>query len=145
LRVFLQRPAHSGFSLIELLLVVVIIGILAAVALPSYRSNVLAAGRAEGKSLLLQVASQQQQFFSVNNSYSINAGPLSTPPVEVLISSGKLYQVSVSSCPEGEITYCFLATATPLGRQNEDACRNMSLTHTGLKGASGANAEDCWR
>jgi type IV pilus assembly protein PilE len=106
---------------------------------------VLVAGRAEAKSLLLQVASQQQQFFSANNSYSTMAGPLSTPPSQVLISPGKLYQVSVSSCPGGDIKYCFIATATPLGRQSEDLCRTITISHTGLKGASGASGEDCWR
>jgi type IV pilus assembly protein PilE len=145
LRRFLRWPAVAGFSLIELMTVVAIIGILLAAALPSYRGIVLAAGRAEGQSLLLQVASNQEQFYSANNSYSNHANPLLNPPVAALVSVNGLYQVSVAACAGGAIKNCFVATASPQGRQTEDVCMSLTISNTGLKGASRASVSDCWR
>jgi len=145
LRRTLCWSAVAGFSLIELMVVVAIISILLAVALPSYRNSVLAAGRAEGQSLLLQVASNQEQFYSANNSYSSNANPLSNPPVGTVVSVNGLYRVSVAACAGGNTKNCFLATANPQGRQTEDVCTSLTISSTGLKGASGASVADCWR
>jgi len=145
LRSFLRGPVVAGFSLSELMIVLAILGILLAVALPSYRHSVLAAGRSEGQSLLLQVASNQEQFYSANNSYSSNASPLSNPPVAALISLNGLYRVSVAACADGNIKNCFLATANPQSRQTEDVCISLTISNTGLKGASGASVVECWR
>lgn len=135
----------SGFSLIELLIVVAIIGVLVAVALPAYQDSVLAGGRAEGQSLLMEVASDQERFYSINNSYSTNAAPLADPPVATRTSESGRYQVSVAACGGGSIANCFVATATPQGSQTDDSCTTLTITHTGQRGATGDTVENCWR
>lgn len=137
--------AASGFTLIELMIVVAIIGILAAVAIPAYQQSVRDGGRAEAQSLLLQVASNQERFYSDNNSYSANANPLVSPVVATITSEAGLYQVAVAACAGGAITNCFIATATPQGNQTADSCTTLTISNTGLKGATGDTVANCWR
>ncbi|MEX2131723.1 MAG: type IV pilin protein [Pseudohongiellaceae bacterium] len=138
------RSRAKGFTLIELLMVVAIIGILAAVAIPSYRNNLLVSRRAEAKSVLLQVASDQERFYSSNNTYSTNALPLAAPPVATRASDNNFYIVTVAACGAG-IATCFTATATPQGDQVADACTTLTLNSLGARGATGASVEECWQ
>jgi len=139
-----RRTRVAGFSLVELMIVVFIIGVLVSVGLPSYRQWVLAAGRAEGQRLLLEVAANQERFYASNNSYSTDADPLSNPAVAVLTSDGGRYQVSVAACAGGTITNCFVATATPQGAQTADSCSTLSINSLGVRGATGDSVANCW-
>ena len=136
---------HMGFTLIELMIVVAILGILVAVALPAYQQSVRAGARAEAQSMLLQVAANQERFFSDNNSYSANADPLANPAVATVTTEAGFYQISVAACGAGTIANCFVATATPQGAQTTDTCTTLTLSNTGLKGATGDTVEKCWR
>ncbi len=135
----------AGFTLLELLIVIMIVGLLATVALPGYQQSVLVGGRSEGHALLLQVAANQERYYSDRHTYSGDADPLVSPAVAVLNSESDLYRVSVASCPGGDIQHCFVATATPTGRQLADPCQALTITDTGHKAATGGSAEECWR
>lgn len=65
---------QQGFSLIELMIVVAIVGILAAIAYPSYQNYVLRSGRADGQAKLMEILQAQERFYSQNQTYTANLG-----------------------------------------------------------------------
>ncbi len=139
--------SSKGFSLIELLIAMAIMGILVAVAMPVYTNSVIRSNRAEAKNELMQVAADQERFFSSNNTYINDATPLQTPTVadRDRTTTNAWYVISVDACAGGAITNCFIATATPQGNQAADVCTTMTITSTGVRGATGSTADDCWQ
>ena len=76
-----RRKAARGFSLIELMVVVAIVGLLASIATASYRNYVRRATRTEGRSVLLSIQVAQEKFFLQNNQYvQTIAGVTAAPP-----------------------------------------------------------------
>lgn len=143
----MERSRSKGFTLIELLIVVAIIGILMSIAIPAYQNSVLRSNRAEAKSELLQVASDQERYFSNFNTYVTDALPLNTPVVadRDRTTQNGLYTISVAACSGGAITNCFLATATAAGEQTADACTTLTMSNTGARGATGDTTNECWQ
>lgn len=141
------RSNQKGFTLIELLIVVAIMGVLASIALPAYQNSVLRSGRADAKTELLQVASDQERYFSNFNTYVDDALPLNTPVVadRDRTTQNGLYVISVAACAGGAITNCFIATATAQGDQTADSCTTLTVSNTGVRGATGDTADECWQ
>jgi type IV pilus assembly protein PilE len=133
-----------GFTLIEILIALAIVGILAAIALPAYQDSILRAGRADGKNALMQVASDQERFYSNGFTYSTKATPLATVPATTLLSRDGNYQITVAACSGGTIATCFKATAAPQGNQTDDSCGNLTIDSLGVRAASGGTVADCW-
>jgi type IV pilus assembly protein PilE len=123
---------------------VAIVGLLTAIALPAYRNSTLRAARADGKTALLQVASDQERFYSNGFTYSTNAVPLAATPAATLTSRDGNYVVTVAACSGLTIATCYVATATPQGGQTEDDCGNLTVSSTGVRAASGGTVEECW-
>lgn len=143
----MRRSNSQGFTLIELLIVVAIMGVLASIALPAYQNSVLRSSRAEAKSELLQVASDQERYFSNFNTYVDDATPLNTPVVASRdrTTQNGFYLISVAACGGGAITNCFLATATAQGEQTADTCTTLTISDTGARGATGDTTNECWQ
>jgi type IV pilus assembly protein PilE len=143
----MERSKSKGFTLIELLIVVAIMGVLASIALPAYQNSVLRSARADAKSELLQVSSDQERYFSNFNTYVDDALPLNTPVVadRDRTTQNGLYTISVAACGGGAITNCFLATATAIGEQTADACATLTISNTGVRGATGDTTDECWQ
>ena len=137
----------SGFSLIEIMVVLAIVGILTAVALPAYQESRMSAGRADGKNALMEVVSIQERFYSNNFSYSTHANPLASPSVASVTSDDGNYVISVAACAGvgNTIGNCFVATATPQGPQANDSCGNLTVTNTGVRAAAGGTVQECWQ
>ena len=130
---------ERGFTLIEVMIVLAIVAILAAVAFPSYQETMIKNRRADGKIALTEAAARLERFFTENNNYGTTLDNIGG-------SSGKLdseegyYSLSMAN-PCGN-TSCFTLTATPQGAQTKDTkCGNLTLTHTGVPGGG---ASDCW-
>jgi type IV pilus assembly protein PilE len=117
----------SGFTLIELMITVAIIGILAGVAYPSYTSYVLRSHRADAQAQMMEIANRQQQFLLANRSYaSAQALADSGYALPSSVAARYDYAVSTSSSPPS-----FTITFTAKGSQSSDG--NLTLSSTGEK------------
>lgn len=126
-----KNPLY-GFSLIELLIVIAIIGILATVAYPSYQDSVRKSHRTDGQSALLEAISRMERYFYNNNTYSTNLTDLGyTLATNVETPEGH-YKIKVvtptSTCP---ISSCVAVEAQAVGAQTTDG--NLIINTKGQK------------
>ncbi len=137
-----RQQRARGFSLIELMVAVAIVGILAAVAYPAYRDSIAKTRRADAKIALTQGAAQQEKFFSRFSHYS---GTLSL--IGGATSPEGFYGLAVATTSSG---LGFTLTATPAAgspQLSDSRCATFTLSHTGAKGAensSNVTSPDCW-
>lgn len=135
----------AGFTLMELMIVVAIVGILAAIAYPSYMDSVRKARRADAKAALSNAAQALERFYTERNSY-LNATlgdgagaifPDHSPSDQA--HGGAYYLLSITN--QGAGTYTL--NASPTGGMAADACGTLTLDHLGQKGSALPIAQ-CW-
>ena len=122
----LLRKKPGGFTLIELMIVVAIIGILAMIGIPSYDRYMVRSKRAVAKQFLLAVASKQEQYMLDARAYSDSLTTLAmTAPSELT----NFYTFSIAACAAPCTTYTI--TATAVGKQTSDG--NLTINNLGTK------------
>lgn len=131
-----------GFTLIEVMIVVVIIGVLLAVALPGYQNSLEKGRRTDAKAALLDVANRQERFMLDNGTYTTNMADLGLPVPYV--SEEEHYTVTAAACSNG-LTRCYTLTAAPAATspQSNDECGSFILQSSGAKTVTGSG-DDCW-
>jgi len=157
----MKRNANKqqGLTLIELVVTVAIIGILAAIAIPSYQSYTIKSKRAGGKTTIQQVRGLLEQYYINNKTYTGDLkqlgfanSPLNVDKTGVEVAAGAgdaVYQVSINTSADGNLTYCancnYEVVATPQNTQANDAdCKTLWFGSLGNKGATGSKGKDCW-
>lgn len=133
----LSIPSNArGFTLIELIVVMVIAAILAAIAIPNYSNYVIRSNRSAAQSFLSDVASMQAQFFLDRRTYATTVAALNLAvPAEV----ASRYAVAIDVQAGPPLTYT--VTATPTGSQVSDRCGALTINQAGNKTAA---ATRCW-
>lgn len=136
-----QKTKYKGFTLIELMVTVAIIGILAAIVLPSYQTYVLRTHRVTAAACLSEIAQQMERYYTSNLTYTGAAVPTPTCVNDVASRYGFAFAAGQPTAS----TYTI--NATPSGAQSGDTlCGTLSITQAGVKGVSGtSSAAECWR
>lgn len=139
-----MRSKQGGFTLIELMIVVAVVGILSAIAYPSYTEYVRRGHRTEARTGLLQAQLWLERAATATGNYPAAAD---FPDALKTLPSGRY---DVSYVPNGDPISTYGLTATPKGAQSGDKCGDYTLSNTGLRGAKGKTAgqsgydTDCW-
>lgn len=131
----------QGFTLLEVLITVTIIGILSGIATMGYQRYVYRANRTEAKAILLDISQRAERFYTDNNTYTGYSIP--TNLRQVPEQGNKTYDVSFTTGSSGQT---FTVSATPKNRQVKDTCGTMSINNIGRKSASGSSLDGsrCW-
>ena len=137
----IRRQIH-GFTLMELMIVVAIVGILAALAYPTYEESSRRAKRSDGRGALLDAATRLERFYSDNNQYTNNWGAAPAGANIAVASQDGHYNLAIGGLGANNQTYTL--TATPVGFA-DSRCGNFTLTNAGVQGESGTETVAyCW-
>jgi type IV pilus assembly protein PilE len=140
------RPPGSGFTLLELLIVLAIVALLAMISVPAYEASVRKGRRSDAISALLQAANRQEQRMLRRSSYTLDMRELGYGADPALSEAG-YYIVNAGECDSATIAICYVLTASPAAgspQLADSGCTGFSLDSSGRRTAIGAEAASCW-
>lgn len=128
------RRRSGGFTLIELIVACAVVGILSAIAYPSYTKYVLSSHRSTAKAILSEQAQYMERYYTSKGNY--------TDAKELVLQSPKAGDIRyvIKLVPEADK---FSVTATPQGKQTQDECGTLKLDNTGTTSSTGSGTK-CW-
>lgn len=160
----MKQRLNSGFSLIELMIVVAIVAILASVAYPAYTSSLVKGKRAEGRTALTELIQQQERYMTQRNCYlgftttsagvatatspGTACGGITATTVPFKVFSGDTvtqaaYILSATACASTTIAECVMVEATPVRLDTEAG--TLRVLSTGQKTCTGSKPAVCWK
>ena len=140
-----RYAAVAGFTLIEVMIVVAIVSILAAVAYPSYTESVRRGDRNAARAALLDAQQFMERYYAANSRYSSAADGTGSPTLptrlQAIPTDTPKYNLTISAVALNSYTL----TAAPLATAEQ--CGSLTLTNTGVKDRSGTglSVQECWR
>ena len=149
----MKKKLVGGFTLIELMIVIAIAAIIAAIAIPSYNDSVSKSRRAEGRAFILEAAQAMERHYSEFGRYadSINTGGNVSEDTMVFntASENGLYQLSVGQNGLSQLnnqSFTLVASPPADSPQSSDGCGAYTLTNQSVKGVQNAtlSPEECW-
>lgn len=136
---------HGGFTLIELMIVLAIVSILAAIAYPNYKDSVYKSRRSEAKTALMDLAARQEQYFTNTKTYADTLAKLGITTTTTPGGWYTLVEPSNVTPVSGTTIITYTLRATPNNDQvNDLKCASLTLTHAGVKSATGTTPAACW-
>lgn len=133
-----NKRGGAGFTLIELMIVVAVVAILAAIALPSYQEHVRKSRRAQAKADLVEYAQLAERHHTVNHSYVGFTLPASKSPRD---GAADYYSLGFKPLPTSKK---LVIEAIPRGVQSADRCGTLTINQAGVKTHSSGTYSDCW-
>jgi len=135
--------SSNGFTLLELIIVVTIIGLIVTIAYPVYTNHMTTARRAEGKTALLDLQVLMEQYFSTHNSYA--TATIATDPITDVLSTANTahdwYRLQITN----QTATTYTLTATPNDEQTDALCGTLSVDQLGNKANTGTGTiQQCW-
>ena len=138
-----SRRMHRGFTVLELLIAVAIVGILASIALPSYSAYIDRARRAEARTAMLDAAQFMQRFYAANNTY---VGAYTAMPASMKRTPSSGTQAYTIQAAAGVTAAAYTLQAVPQGPMSGDRCGTLTVTSAGVRGRTGSETLDrCWK
>jgi type IV pilus assembly protein PilE len=164
------KANSAGFTLIEMMIVLVIIGVLLLVAVPGYQESMKKSRRADAMRDLMELVSREERFYAQNSQYTaeialpggLNYGRTDISTAQCVYPEGRCtngdgdfisseghYDLSVVKCPgkaDGDFSTCYILQAVPIatGLQKDDKCGTLSVNSKGQRSASGSLGDACW-
>jgi type IV pilus assembly protein PilE len=142
------KTRGAGFTLIEVMIVLVIIGILMLVAVPGYQESMKKSRRADGMRDLIELTARQERFYAQYSRYTPDIDTADGLNLERTTSAEGHYDLEVVTCPgeaADDFSACYVLQAVPKGVQEKDTdCATLSVDSKGQRSASGTLGDACW-